>query len=127
SAELREEIGTDPNCIGSPFHLEQVFRKLLENALSAGQGPVAIVVRCADVELDGQPGMEIAVCDNGPGFGPEGRQKAFDPFYTTKVRGTGLGLAICKRIIEAHGGRIAIGEGEPSGGVVRIVLPRRTT
>jgi signal transduction histidine kinase len=128
SARLVEEVGGLDLCtFVSPFHLEQVFRNLLENALSAGRDPVEIVIRCAGTSVEGRPGIEIAVRDNGPGFELEGRQKAFDPFYTTKVRGTGLGLAICKRIVEGHGGRIDIGEGEETGGVVLIVLPRRTT
>jgi signal transduction histidine kinase len=49
----------------------------------------------------------------------------FEPFFTTKLRGTGLGLAICKRIVEAHGGRIEVGEETTPGAEIRITLPRR--
>lgn len=124
-ATLREELGgTDLRCAGSPFHLKQVFRNLLENALSMVVGPVTIRARCSEAELDGQEAVRVAVCDNGPGFKDDDRGKAFDPFFTTKVRGTGLGLAICKRIVEAHGGRIAVGAGGGPGAVLVVTLPR---
>ena len=67
----------------------------------------------------------VVVQDNGPGFTAEQRRKLFEPFHTTKVRGTGLGLAICKRVVEAHGGRIEVGEGSAPGAEVIILLPRR--
>ena len=62
--------------------------------------------------------------DNGPGIGPEQRSKVFDPFFTTKAKGTGLGMAIARRIVEAHGGRIAVGDADGPGAVFLITLPR---
>jgi hypothetical protein len=126
AAELREEAeGEDWECVADPFQLKQVFRNLLENALVAGGDPPRVKIGCSRVEIDGQEAVRIAVSDNGPGFAPEQRAKLFEPFFTTKVRGTGLGLAICKRVIEAHGGRIAAGEGPGPGAEVVITLPRR--
>ena len=83
----------DLRCVVDPFRLEQVFRNILDNALAAGSPPVADRDPRAAAELDGQPALRIAVCDNGPGIGPEQRRKVFDPFYTTKAKGTGLGMA----------------------------------
>ena len=51
-------------------------------------------------------------------------QRIFEPFYTTKTKGTGLGMAIARRIVEAHGGRIAAGEGTARGAEIVITLPR---
>jgi signal transduction histidine kinase len=124
-AELREETGdTDLHCVASPFHFRQIFRNLLDNALSAGGDPVRVVIRCSPTEIAGAPGVQIAVRDNGPGLSDEQRQKMFEPFFTTKLHGTGLGLAICRRLVEAHGGRIALGEGATSGAEVLVTLPR---
>jgi signal transduction histidine kinase len=126
-ASLAEEpAAADPRCRADAFHLRQVFRNLLENALSAGADPVRVVVGCAAAELDGREAVRVTVRDNGPGFAGVDRQKAFEPFVTTKVRGTGLGLAICKRIVEAHGGVIAVGDGPGPGAEVLVTLPRRT-
>jgi signal transduction histidine kinase len=66
----------------------------------------------------------VAVADNGPGFDPAVRAKLFEPFQTTKVRGTGLGLAICKRLVEAHGGRIDAAPAGGPGAEVILTLPR---
>ncbi|MBT6158260.1 MAG: HAMP domain-containing histidine kinase, partial [Planctomycetaceae bacterium] len=49
---------------------------------------------------------------------------AFDTFFTTKTHGTGLGLAIVKRTVEAHGGGVAVGNGDGPGAEIIITLPR---
>jgi signal transduction histidine kinase len=125
-AELREEAGdVNLRCLASPFHLKQVFRNLLDNALNTEADPVIVVIRCTQADIEGREAVRVVVRDNGPGFTPEQRQKLFEPFYTTRVRGTGLGLAICKRIAEAHGGRIEAGPNNGPGAEIRITLPRR--
>jgi len=124
-AELREETaGTDLICVASPFHLKQVFRNILHNALTAGSSRVEVVIRASPAELEGEAAVRIGVRDNGPGFAAEQRQGVFEPFYTTKVHGTGLGLPICRRIVEAHGGRIEAGEGPGPGAEIIITLPQ---
>ncbi len=115
-AVLREEIdGVDTRCTADPFRLGQVFRNILDNALAACSPPAAIEVRVERAELEDEPALRITLCDNGPGIGPEQRPKVFDPFFTTKTKGTGLGMAIAKRIVEAHGGQIELGDGHGSG------------
>ena len=59
----------------------------------------------------------IDVADSGAGVDAAAMERAFDPFFTTKASGTGLGLAIVSRIVEAHGGDVAIRNG-PTGGAV---------
>jgi two-component system sensor kinase FixL len=124
-AALREEIeGVEPHASIDLFRLEQVFRNILENALAAGRPPVEITVRLTDAQLDGRPALRVSFCDNGPGLNPEQRRRIFEPFFTTKTKGTGLGMAIARRIVEAHGGQIAVGDLGPPGAELIVTLPR---
>jgi len=125
--ELREEGGgTGLECPVDLFSLERVFRNIFENCLAACADPVRIEVRCSELLRDSKAFVQVAVHDNGPGLTAEQREKIFQPFYTTKRHGTGLGMAIAKRIVETHGGRIAVGEGASPGAEIVIWLPRRT-
>jgi len=67
----------------------------------------------------------ITIEDNGPGIKPEDRERIFEIFFSSRGGGTGLGLPIAARIMEAHGGSIAV-ESEPGKGARFILkLPRR--
>jgi signal transduction histidine kinase len=125
-AELSEHTdGVDLRCQADRFRLVQVFRNLLENSVLACPGAVRVEVFCDEVELDGQgPGLRLAFRDNGPGFDPEQRSRLFEPFYTTRPHGSGLSMTIARRIVEAHGGQIAVGAYGPPGAEVILTLPR---
>jgi signal transduction histidine kinase len=124
-AALVEAIDdVDLRCVADPFRLEQVFRNVLDNALAAGSPPVEVEVRAEEADLQGQPAIRLRFHDNGPGIPPDRRPHVFDPFYTTKARGTGLGMPIARRIVEAHGGRIGIGEDDEPGATILITLPK---
>jgi PAS domain S-box-containing protein len=123
-ASLVENIdGVELNVDMDRFRLVQVFRNLLENSLAAGCDPVVIRIGCRDVHLNGKSAVEISVRDNGPGLTPDARQNVFEPFFTTKTKGTGLGMAIARRVIDAHGGRIAVGD-SAEGAEFVINLPK---
>lgn len=127
SASLRERVGdVGLRLEADAFRLGQVFRNLFENALAACPPPVEVTLEAEEATLDGRPAVGLRIRDNGPGLTPEERQKAFDPFFTTKTKGTGLGLSIARRIVEAHGGRIGVGEGAgPARGAEFVItLPR---
>ena len=53
-------------------------------------------------------GIEISVCDNGPGISEENMKKILEPMFTTKNFGTGLGLPAVEKILEQHGGGLDI-------------------
>jgi PAS domain S-box-containing protein len=106
--------------------LEQVFRNILENALAACADPVEIRVRWNDESLEGQPAVQVSLRDNGPGLTLATREKMFEPFFTTKTHGMGLGMAIAKRLVEAHGGRLAVGDAALPGAELLVQLPKGT-
>jgi len=124
--QLSETHSTsDARCEIDPFAIRQVFRNVLENALAACADPVRIEVRYADDEaFNGTAALSIAIRDNGPGLSAEQLTRMFEEFYTTKTRGTGLGLPIARRLVEAHGGRIAAASPPDQGAEITIVLPR---
>lgn len=106
------------------LRMEQVFRNLFENSLTACVDPVSIEIRCEHSLKDH---IEISVADNGPGIRPDQRGKVFDAFYTTKETGTGLGMAIVRRIIDAHEGNIFVDEQFEQGARFVIRIPKYQT
>jgi signal transduction histidine kinase len=67
--------------------------------------------------------VEIAIIDRGSGIDDKTMKDIFNPFFTTKKEGVGLGLAIVSKIVDEHGGKIAV-ESEPGkGSVFCVSLP----
>lgn len=109
-----------PMIMADPEQLRQVFLNLFTNAGDAmpSGGTLTLRVRGGQNQL-------IEIVDTGTGIAAADLPRVMETFFTTKPpgKGTGLGLPICRRIVEAHGGRICI-ESEPGKGTtVRIVLP----
>jgi nitrogen fixation/metabolism regulation signal transduction histidine kinase len=106
---------------GDATRLRQVIHNLLQNAQDALHGIERPQITLHTGTHDGE--IHLYVEDNGAGFSENVLSSAFEPYMTTKTKGTGLGLAIVKKIVEEHGGHIAI-ENKPGGGArVSIVLP----
>jgi signal transduction histidine kinase len=97
----------------------QVLVGILANAAQAAPagGEVTVTARAAD------GAVALAVADDGPGVPAEIRGRIFEPFFTTRARGTGLGLAVARQIVEAHGGRIEVGDREGGGARFTLTLP----
>jgi hypothetical protein len=74
---------------------------------------------------EGQPLVEIAVADDGPGIPDAQLERVFDPFFTTKEpgRGTGLGLAVSARLAYRMGGTIEVSHRRGGGTVFTVLLP----
>lgn len=111
-------------CWADRYAIKRVFRNILENSLAACGDPARITGRAEVGQIGQSAAVRIRFRDNGPGFTADQRQRVLEPFYTTKTRGTGLGLAISKRIIEAHGGQIAVGDAAACGAEIVVVLPK---
>lgn len=106
-----------------PNLLEEVLLELAGNALRL-MGKQGGALRLAVRREERRAILEVA--DTGPGI-PEGvRDRVFDLFFTTRPDGTGLGLATVKKIIESHGGTVAVAYTGPSGTAFRIELPAAT-
>lgn len=68
--------------------------------------------------------VEVRFTDTGHGIAPESLEHLFEPYFTTKEKGTGLGLALTKKLIEDHGGQIAVKSEVGVGTTFVITLPR---
>lgn len=101
--------------------LQQVFLNLGLNAVDAMSGKGGSL--SVGTEADGDF-VRITFRDTGRGIGAEDMGRVFYPFFTTKERGTGLGLSIAYRIVEDHGGTMAVESEEGMGTVFDIFLPR---
>lgn len=116
--------GVSLSCNVDDHRIEQVFRNILENALAACDDDAVLTISCSECEIADNESVAISFHDNGTGLDAHTAASVFQPFFTTKQKGTGLGMAISKRIIEAHGGKITIGQPSTSGAEVLVELPR---
>lgn len=113
----------DLTCEVDPSAIGQVFRFVMDNAMSTAPLASCIDIRYVQDEIDGRPAITILISDDGPGISVDDRKKVFEAFYTTGIASTGLGLATCRRIVEAHGGRIVIADPICGGTTVAMTLP----
>ena len=105
---LRSELIDDlPLVAGDRVQVQQVILNLLRNGSDAmsevADRPRQLIVR---TERDQGDLVRLSIQDAGVGFGPQGLDKVFEPFYTTKNGGMGIGLAVSRSIIESHHGRL---------------------
>jgi two-component system, NtrC family, sensor histidine kinase HydH len=98
--------------------MQRVFYNLLVNAAQATAAGGSITIKTRPFST----GAEVSVIDRGSGIAAEHLESIFNPFFTTKQDGVGLGLAIVSKIVDEHGGRVAL-ESEPGqGSVFRVFL-----
>ena len=102
-----------------PNQINQVLLNLLLNAIQSMDKPGTIRVT---LERDEDVAV-ISVSDEGKGIAPENLSHIFRPFFTTKGHGTGLGLSLARRMVESHGGSIAVSSEVGSGTRFAVRLP----
>jgi len=118
---IREYSTGNSKVEADPGLLEQAFTNVVTNAYQAmNQGDtLAIATRIQNGSV------QVEFRDSGRGMSDESLQRAFEPFYTTKVRGTGLGLPIVRTIVEAHHGTVHLSSAPNQGTIVTFTLPTR--
>jgi len=115
-------VGDLPEVRADPRQLRRVVQNLVGNALKfRGEDPPR-------VEIGAERGREewvVSVSDNGIGIDRENARRIFAMFSRVerRVEGSGIGLAVCRRVVEAHGGRIWVEPVEGGGSAFSFTLP----
>jgi signal transduction histidine kinase len=107
-----------PPLAADAAQLREVLLNLFVNALHAmpGGGRLRVAAWASGAEA------VIEIRDSGGGIPPELQPRIFQPFFTTRSDGSGLGLAICAKVLQDHGGRIAV-ESHPGDTCFRLHWP----
>jgi two-component system CheB/CheR fusion protein len=125
--EMSLEIAEDlPNIEADELKVKEVIYNLLSNAVkfTPEGGKIGMRAKKADSEI------EVVVWDTGIGIAPENMTKIFEGFfrvdtpYSRVTEGTGLGLPLSKKLVELHGGKLAVeSAGLNKGTSIRFTLP----
>jgi len=118
-------VGSLPSVLGDETLLRQLLENLFSNSLKFRRPGIDLVI---DIDSERRGGEWcISVSDNGIGVPLEHRDRIFTMFTrlanSTDRPGSGIGLAICHRVVQAHGGRLWVEDGESGGASLRFTLP----
>jgi signal transduction histidine kinase len=121
--EVVKHLEPDMEINADRDQIRQVLLNLITNGYDSmpDGGVLDVSVRSAG------DSAQITVTDTGTGMDEETRSHIFTPFYTTKSRGIGLGLAVTKRVVEAHGGTIAVQSTPSVGTSFTVTVPAART
>jgi two-component system, NtrC family, sensor kinase len=120
-----KQYSTIPKIHCNPSQMNQVFLNLISNAAQALPGDGGTIT--LSTHVDGEM-VRVDASDTGHGIDARHLDKIFDPFFTTKEigKGTGLGLSIAYKIVQEHGGRIAVRSQPGQGTTFSVYLPVKT-
>jgi len=129
--DIVEESSGAIECMVNGEEMKRALLNLAINAVESIEGPGRVRLSAVTQDdfaargLEGGPNCSMAVVveDTGTGIPSDKRDEIFQPFRTSKKGGTGLGLAIVDRIVQSHGGRIAVAGEAGRGSRFVIYLP----
>jgi PAS domain S-box-containing protein len=116
SVNIEESI---PPLVVDRMAVRRVLSNLITNAVQAMPRGGQLTIRIFSAE----GAASINVEDTGEGIPKENMDKLFEPLFTTRAKGQGLGLVVCKKLVEAHGGSIAIESKVGKGTRVKVTIP----
>jgi len=117
------EAGALPEVRGDARQLRRLLQNLVANAVKfRGEQPPRIAISAQAAAEH----WTVTVADNGVGISEADADRIFGMFAraSSEHDGTGIGLAVCRRVVEAHGGRIWVEPADGGGSAFRFTLPR---
>ena len=133
---LTLSVKLDPNALRARFdclRVEQILTNLVGNAVRYARTNGRVQIATRPLSAQGSAGdgavdfVEVSVSDDGPGVAEPDRERIFEPYVQageeSRAGGLGLGLAICKRLVQAHGGEIALRPRPEGGSCFSFTLP----
>jgi len=119
SITIQDNTRNEPTLLLDAEKIETVFANIVQNSIQATPEKGTIWV---DTQVKGL-NIQFAFRDQGVGITEELLGRLFSPLVTTKAKGMGMGLAICKRIVDAHGGKITVESSVGKGATFLVTLP----
>ncbi|MBS7632959.1 PAS domain S-box protein [Candidatus Bathyarchaeota archaeon] len=117
--KVRDQTSTSPEIIVDVEKMKRLFTNLIKNALEAMPKGGVLTISSRQVSSN----VEFRFTDTGVSMTQEILEKIWSPLFTTKAKGMGLGLAICKRIAEAHKGKISVSSKIGKGTTFIVTIP----
>lgn len=114
-----EDLSNYGSVRGDAHRLQQVFLNLALNALAAMPSGGELMVSVQDVGRF----VTVRMQDSGDGIRSADLPRIFDAGFTTRASGVGLGLTVSRRIVEQHGGEIAVESVLGEGTTFVLTLP----
>jgi PAS domain S-box-containing protein len=99
--------------------MKRTFANIIKNAFDAMPIGGTLTIKSRRVNNN----VQIVFSDTGIGMSKQVLDKLWRPLFTTKAKGMGFGLPICKRVVEAHGGKISVESTVAKGTVFMITVP----
>ena len=123
---IRNELDRElPTTAADRVQLQQVLMNLMMNGIEAMRDAGGELIVASTKAQQGR--LVISVTDSGAGLPSGDPERVFEAFFTTKPQGTGMGLSICRRIVEAHGGRLVAIPNRGRGATFQFTLPVGST
>jgi PAS domain S-box-containing protein len=116
---IANQTESEPRLKVDKEKMQRVFINIIKNAFDAMPNGGVLTIRSEKTEND----VSISFVDTGAGMSKETLQKLWTPLFTTKAKGMGFGLPICKRLVEAHGGKICVESQIGKGTTFTITIP----
>ena len=114
------ELAPETKVAGDRSRLIRVFQNLITNSVDAMPAGGTLTIRSSA----SKSWVNVVISDTGVGMSKAQMAKLFVPLQTTKAQGLGMGLSICKRLVEAHGGKISASSRLGRGSSFTVELPR---